>query len=252
LVTRDRLTGALFDVDGTLVDTAYLHTVAWWEALQEAGHDVPMASVHRSIGMGSDNILDALLGAQRDHDADERIVAGHLDHYSGYWDRLRPLPGAQELLRTCAGRGLRVVLASSADEPELAALRRALDADDVISVATSGSDAERSKPAPDILSVALERSGLRAEEVLLIGDSVWDVFAAARIEVPCIGVTCGGTSAAELGEAGAMAVYRDPAQLCEHFDESALGAGAPLAAQRFQEAGTPVVAASPLGARSPS
>jgi HAD superfamily hydrolase (TIGR01509 family) len=249
-VIRERLAGVLFDVDGTLVDTAYLHTVTWWEALDQAGHDVPMATIHRSIGMGADKILDAVLGQRRDHDADDQIIAEHASRYRAYWDRLRPLPGALDLLRTCAGRGLQVVLASSADEAELAALRRALDADDVISMTTSASDAEHSKPAPDILGVALERAGLRPEEVLLVGDSVWDVLAAARIEVSCLGLTCGGTSAAELAEAGAVAVYRDPAQLRDRFDESALGARAPLGVQPPGEVASPV--AAPLEASSPS
>src|SRR5207244_2699240 len=99
-----------------------------------------------------------------------------------YWERLRPLPGAPDLLRYTASRGLRVVLASSANERELRALRWALNADEVIDVATSASDAERSKPDPDILGIALERAGLAPDEVVLVGDAVWDVQAAARID----------------------------------------------------------------------
>src|SRR5947209_12065428 len=133
--------------------------------------------------------------------------AARLGLYTSYWERLRPLPGAADLLRHCAGRGLRVVLASSASERELNALRRALDADDVIDVATGASDADRSKPDPDILGVALDRAGLDARQVVLVGDAVWDVEAAGRIRVPCIGVTCGGTSAEELTRAGAVTVY---------------------------------------------
>jgi HAD superfamily hydrolase (TIGR01509 family) len=216
------LAGVLFDVDGTLVDTTYLHAVTWWEALRQADHTVPMATIHHAIGMGSDKILDALLGEERDRDGDAELVAAHLALYSVYWERLRPLPAAAELLRACAGKGLRVVLASSANDRELRALLRALADDDVIDVATSASDAERSKPDPDILSIALGRAGLGADEVVLVGDSVWDVRAAARIDVPCIGVTCGGTSAEELIRAGAVAVFTDPADLLAHWDESPL------------------------------
>src|SRR5438034_10897086 len=178
MAARD-LTGVLFDVDGTLVDTTYLHAVTWWEALRQADRTVPMATIHHAVGMGSDRIVDALLGEDRDRDADERTVAAHAALYSVYWERLRPLPGATELLRHCASRSLRVVLASSASEPELAALRRALSADDVIDVATSASDAGQSKRAPDILGVALDRAGLTPDEVVLVGDAVWDVRAAA-------------------------------------------------------------------------
>ncbi|OLB65924.1 MAG: HAD family hydrolase [Actinobacteria bacterium 13_2_20CM_2_72_6] len=218
----ERVTGILFDVDGTLVDTTYLHAVTWWEALRQGDHDVPMSTIHHAIGMGSDKILDALLGEERDRDEDGKVTDAHAALYSTYWDRLRPLPGAAGLLRACAAAGQQVVLASSANERELAALRRALDADDVIKLATSASDAEQSKPAPDILGVALDRAGLAAAEVVFVGDSVWDVRAAARLEIPCVGVTCGGTSAEELTRAGAVAVYRDPADLLAAFDTSPL------------------------------
>lgn len=121
-----------------------------------------------------------------------------------YWDRLRPLPGAADLLRARAKRGLSVVLASSASELELAALRQALDADDLITAATSSADAAASKPDPDILVAALQQSGLSADRVVMVGDSVWDVAAAGRLDVPCIGLTCGGICAAELHAAGAV------------------------------------------------
>src|SRR5881394_2362489 len=124
--------GVLFDVDGTLVDTNYLHAVTWWEAARQHGYAVPAARVHRAIGMVSDKLLDHLFGPDRDRDRDETMRSAHLTLYRTYWERLSPLPGAAGLLRACAGRGLRVVLASSASKPELAALRRALDADDVV------------------------------------------------------------------------------------------------------------------------
>src|SRR5436190_19620239 len=193
--------GVLFDLDGTLVDTTYLHAVTWWEALRRADHDVPMSIIHHAIGMGADKILDSLLGEDRDRDEDGKLSDAHAVLYSTYWERLRPLPGATELLRACAAAGLRVVLASSAKERELRALRRALAADDVVDVATGASDAKESKPAPDILEVALERAGLSADDVVLVGDSVWDVRAAERLGIPCVGVTCGGTSAEELTRA---------------------------------------------------
>ena len=171
-MTDDKRRGVLFDVDGTLVDTTYLHTVSWWEALRQADHRVPMARIHRSIGMGSDKLLDHLLGAERNRDADGRLRDAHDALYGEYWERLTPLPGARELLRACAERGLRVVLATSAAEHEVTALRAALDADDVIDSVTSSADARESKPAPDILVAALEQSGLATRLILQIHDEL--------------------------------------------------------------------------------
>src|ERR1700760_3733312 len=130
------LKALLFGVGGTLVDTNYLHTVAWWEAFMKAGHDVPMAPIHRAIGMGSDKMLDALLPDDRDKDADGDLRTSHAALYSVYWSRLKPLPGARRLLQACHDQGLRVVLASSADPDEFKVLRGALDADPAIDAAT--------------------------------------------------------------------------------------------------------------------
>jgi HAD superfamily hydrolase (TIGR01509 family) len=215
--------GVLFDVDGTLVDTTYLHTVSWWEALRQHDADVPMAEIHRAIGMGSDKLLDHLLGEDRDRSGDDAMSSAHDILYGAWWERLRPLPGAPDLLRGVAKRGLAVVLASSAKESELERLRRVIDADDVISAATSSSDAEQSKPAPDILQAALDQSDVDPRRAVFVGDSVWDVKAAARLDIPCIGLTCGGSSAAELSEAGAVANYENPAALLAALDESPIG-----------------------------
>jgi HAD superfamily hydrolase (TIGR01509 family) len=215
--------GVLFDVDGTLVDTSYLHTVAWWEALRENGHVVPMREIHRAIGMGSDQILDHLLGSDRDTDADAQMTAAHLALYALYFDRLKPLPGARDLLRECSKRGLKVVLASSASERELAALRAALDADDVIDAATDSSDAGASKPAPDILRAALDRCDLTPDRVVFVGDAVWDVESSSQLGIPCIGLTSGGLAASELHDAGAVETYAHPADLLASLDSSAVG-----------------------------
>ena len=214
--------GVLFDVDGTLVDTTYLHTVTWAEALRGAGHRVTMSAVHHAIGMGSGELLDHLVGPDRDTDADAGILAGRLALYRQYWGRLTPLPGATELMREVARRRLQVVLASSASRDELAELRRTLDVDDAISVATSSSDAGGGKPHPDILQAALDQSGLSADGVVFLGDAVWDGAAAARAGVPFVAVECGGTPAAQLREAGAQEVWRDCAELLDHLGESAV------------------------------
>jgi len=216
--------GVLFDVDGTLVDTTYLHTVCWAEALLASGHVVTMTDVHGSIGMGSDELLGHLLGEDRDTGNDEAMIAAHLALYRQHWSNLQPLPGAADLVRECAKRGLQVVLASSASTDELDALRTALDVDDAISVATSSSDADGGKPNPDILQAALDEAGLEAENVVFVGDAVWDGAAATKAQITFLGVTCGGTTASQLREAGAAEVWRDPADLLESIGDSALGA----------------------------
>jgi HAD superfamily hydrolase (TIGR01509 family) len=215
--------GILFDVDGTLVDTTYLHTVAWWEALRQHDNDVPMAEIHRAIGMGSGLLLDKLLPADRDKDADADIKTAHSALYSTYWSRLRPLPGAVDLLRACKRNGLTVVLASSADEPEFKALRAALDVEDAIDEATFAGDVEASKPAPDLVQVALEKAGVPAGQAVFTGDTVWDVEACRKAGVPCIGLLSGGVSRDELMSAGAAEVYPGPGDLLAALDRSLLG-----------------------------
>jgi HAD superfamily hydrolase (TIGR01509 family) len=218
--------GVLFDVDGTLVDTTYLHTVTWWQALRQHDHDVPMSRIHRAIGMGSDKILDALLGHDRDRGQDDELAAAHASLYAPYRTRLRPLPGARDLLGACAKRGWAVALASSASKPEFDALRTALDADEHITATTNADDVDRSKPDPDIVLVALERARIDRDRAVFVGDAVWDVYASNKLDIPCIGLTCGGVGAAELTDAGAAAVFDDPADLLANLDTLDL---APLA-----------------------
>lgn len=213
--------GVLFDLDGTLVDTSYLHTVSWWQAFRQYERDVEMARVHRAIGMGADRIVDHLLGPAHDRSDDDNIRAAHTSLYAQYWWRVRPTPGAHELLQAVDERGMRAVIASSASRTELEIMLTALDAHDVVDTATSLDDVDASKPAPDTIQVALARTGLSPQDVVFVGDSVWDVHAAAALAVPCIGVTCGGISAAELLEAGAVRVYDHPRALLE-AGESAL------------------------------
>ncbi len=213
----------LFDVDGTLVDTNYLHAVTWWQAFAQGGHFVPMANIHRAIGMGSDQMLDQLLPADRDKDADTGLRMSHDALYATYWTRLRPLPGAVELLRACKARGLAVVLASSAGEAESGVLRAALDAEDAIDDATFSGDVERTKPAPDLVQVALEKAAVPAGQAVFVGDTVWDVQASQKAGVPCIGLLSGGIGRQELADAGAAQIYADPGGLLAALPGSLLG-----------------------------
>ncbi len=222
--TDDRPTrhGVLFDVDGTLVDSNYQHTMAWWQAFRRFGHDLPMAEIHRAIGMGGDKLVAHLLGDDRDTEQDDELDATRSAVFSTFWPGLRSFEGAGELLRRCADEGLTVVLASSASHQELAVSRGIIGADEAISAATSSGDAENSKPDPDILQAALAAGGLDAANTVFVGDSVWDVLAASELGIPTVGLASGGTSAAELREAGAVEVHKDIRALLTAFDDGAL------------------------------
>ncbi len=216
--------GVLFDVDGTLVDTTYWHAVCWGEALAAHGLPVAMATVHRAIGAGTSELLDEVLGADRDRSRDDELSAAHTERWRSHWDELRTLPGARELLAACHERGLTVVLASSASGEELEMLQGVIDTPELIDAATSSADAEAAKPHPDILHAALQKVGLAPGDAVFVGDAVWDGHASRKAGLPFIGLACGGTSAAELREAGAVEVWRDPAELLDHLGESILGA----------------------------
>ncbi|MGW7053174.1 HAD family hydrolase [Streptomyces sp. NPDC054887] len=213
---------AVFDVDGTLVDTNHLHVVSWWEAFRQAGHDVVMHDIHRAVGLPGHDLVARLLGDDRDTGRDDAISAAHKTLYATYADRLPALPQAGRLLRALASQGWTVVLATSASGGELAALRRALDADDAISATASSEDVDRGKPAPEPVERALELAGVPADRAVFVGDTVWDMEAAARAGVLGVALRCGGIPHRDLEEAGAAAVYQDPADLLARLDESPL------------------------------
>lgn len=213
----------LFDVDGTLVDSTYLHALAWWRALDDAGHRTPMAVLHRLIGMGGSELLQKVRG----HD-DESLRRGHSRHYQRLKGDLTALPGARDLLRTTREHGATVVLATSAEPHDLDDLLRVLDAEDHIDEIVTAGDVEAAKPAGDIFSAALSKAGCQPSEALAVGDTAWDVMAAGRAGVACVAVLTGGWSRDELLSSGAVAVYADSRQLRERFEESPLGRLAPL------------------------
>ncbi|WP_031172410.1 HAD family hydrolase [Streptomyces durhamensis] len=213
---------AVFDVDGTLVDTNHLHVVTWWEAFRQAGHDVPMHAVHRAVGLGSADLIAHLLGDDRDTDRDAELSAAHKALYGQYMDRLPALPGAGELLRRLHHGGWTVVLATSASGAELGALRRAIDADDAITDTAGSEDVREGKPSPEPVQLALELAGAPASQAVFVGDTVWDMRAGSKAGVRCLGVLCGGIPRADLEEAGAEAVYADPADLLGRLEGSPL------------------------------
>ncbi|WP_433544726.1 HAD family hydrolase [Streptomyces sp. CA-294286] len=211
---------ALFDVDGTLADTNHLHVVTWWEAFRQAGHDVTMHDIHHAVGLGSEDLIAHLLGEDRDKDQDEQLSAAHTALYGTYFARLPALPGASELLHTLHDRGWRIVLATSAGGPELEALRRAIDADDVIAGIASADDVESGKPAPDPVHQALDIAEVDPRNAVFFGDTVWDMKAGTRAGVHTVALLSGGIPRADLEEAGAAAVYDHPADLLRRLDDS--------------------------------
>ncbi|MFE6840073.1 HAD family hydrolase [Streptomyces sp. NPDC057705] len=216
---------ALFDVDGTLADTNHLHVVCWWEALRQAGHDVAMHDIHRAIGLPGEDLLAHLLGEDRDTSEDDTLSAAHTTLYGTYFDRLPALDSAAELLREVDRRGWRVVLVTSAKDAELDALRRAVGADEAITATASSDDVSEGKPAPEPVVHALGLAGAAARDSVFVGDTVWDMRAASRADVACVGLLCGGIPRRDLEEAGARAVYRHPADLLAHLDSSPFAEG---------------------------
>ena len=209
----------LLDVDGTLLDTDYLHVLAWWQAFQDTGHGpIAMSAIHRVIGMPSEGLVRHLVGED-----DEKTVDAHSKRYEPLRENVKPLPKTADLLRTCADRGLAVVLATSGQESDLEWMLPAIGAGDAVTGATTSADVDQGKPEPDLLTTAMRDHGLDPQRTVVVGDTVWDVEAAQRAGLPCIGLTCGGISAQELHDAGAAAVYDDPADLLEHLDDSPVG-----------------------------
>ena len=211
---------AIFDVDGTLVDTNHLHVVTWWEAFRQAGHQVPMRDIHRAVGLSGGDLIKRLLGEDRDPEQDDQLSAAHHALYGTYSDRLPPLDAAGDLLRALAGRGWEIVLATSAVGAELTALRRAIDADDVIRGATSADDVTHGKPAPAPVEQARDLAGVPVDRAVFVGDTVWDMKAADHDGVIAVALLSGGIPRTDLEAAGARAVYRDPADLLTHLDDS--------------------------------
>jgi HAD superfamily hydrolase (TIGR01509 family) len=203
---------AILDVDGTLVDTNYQHTIAWHRALRAHGQTVQMWKVHRHIGMGGDQIVRALVGEQVEAELGDEIRAAEADAYAELIGEVEPMEGARELIEELREGGATVVLASSAKAAEVDHYLDLLDARELVDGWTTSADVERTKPAADLVQAALEKAG-REGPALMIGDSVWDVKAAQAAGVPTLAVLTGGFSREELREAGAAEVVESIGEL---------------------------------------
>jgi beta-phosphoglucomutase-like phosphatase (HAD superfamily) len=211
-------TTMLLDLDGTLVDSSYHHTIAWSRALARAGVHVSLAEVHRSIGMGADQLLARLAPGR-----EEPLEEWWHDAYAPLLDEVVATRGAPELVRHLAGRDVVNVYATSGSAQDIGRVRAIIGADEAVAAVVNASEVEASKPAPDIFRLAMQRVDADPRRTMVLGDSVWDVQAATACGIGCVAVTCGGISADELAAAGALAVYRDPQHLLDELAAGPLG-----------------------------
>jgi HAD superfamily hydrolase (TIGR01549 family) len=211
-------TALILDVDGTLLDTVYLHVIAWWEAFMDGGHEVSGFDIHRAIGRGSDDLVETLIGR-----TDESLVQAHARNWAPLREKCIPFHNVPELIRTCADRGMKVVYCTSGAPEDIEDFRAKIGCDDVVAAAINSSDVARSKPAPDIVQAALDAVGVAPEDAVMLGDTVYDVRAANAAGVACIGLMCGGFGELELQEAGAAAVYGNVSEVLQDLEGSPVG-----------------------------
>ena len=216
------MTGAvLFDVDGTLVDTNDLHAAAWQEAFRDFGVELPIQTIRDQVGKGGDNLLPTLLPKALVEPRQQEIEDFRSELFQrDYLPRAVPFPGVRALFERLYGDGIKIVLATSAKRAELQFHESIIGCQDLIFAATSKDDVEHSKPCPDIFSAALEKvAPLGPDEVRVVGDSPWDVKAAANAGLKAIAVRCGGFDEQWLKEAGAAAILDGPEDLLARYPE---------------------------------
>jgi beta-phosphoglucomutase-like phosphatase (HAD superfamily) len=211
---------AIFDVDGTLVDSTYHHALAWQRAFREHEIELPMWRIHRAIGMGGDRLVPDLAGEEAERERGDALRDAQQRRFQELIDEVRPLAGAHELLVACKERGWRVALASSGRAEELERYLGLLDAEQLPDAVVSSADVETTKPAPDVLVRAHEEAcpQLDPRAVLVIGDATWDCISARRASMTPVGVLSGGFCRQELHEAGAEAVFATLAEARRGID----------------------------------
>ncbi len=214
---------AIVDIDGTLVDSNYLHALAWQRALREHGAHVPAWRIHRHVGMGGDQIVTALTDDDFEREYGDEVRERESDLFAEVMSEVEPLPGARDLLARLSEAGETVVLASSARAEEVDHYIEVLGANDVADGWTTSADVDSTKPEPDLIHAALERVDGSSENAVMIGDTTWDCKAASRAGVRSIGVLSGGFSQEELVEAGAEQVFVDARELLARIDETPFG-----------------------------
>ena len=217
----DALRVVLLDMDGTLIDSNDAHARAWVGGLAAHGYMVSFAQVRPLIGMGGDKLLPTLVGLDPESGEATRIGASRSELFLHALPGLRPTPGARDLLLLLRAEGLDPVVATSADASEVQSILEQAGVADLIEAAASSGDAERSKPDPDIIQAALHKAGRSSAHAIMLGDTPYDIEAAARARVGTIALRCGGGWSDEQ-LAAALAIYDDPADVHRHFGTSPL------------------------------
>lgn len=214
--------GVILDVDGTLVDSNDAHAQAWLEALEAEGFEVSFEQIRRLIGMGSDKLLPEVTGLSKDSPTGRRISQRRAEIFkTDYLPSLKPFPQTRELLQRLHDDGMELFVASSAEQDELGRLLEMAGATDLIQEKTSSDDAEHSKPDPDIVQATLGKMEYAPSEVVMLGDTPYDLQAAQKSGIALIALRCGGWTDPDL--AGAIAIYHDPADLLAHYGTSPFG-----------------------------
>lgn len=216
------LKAVIFDIDGTLVDSVEAHARAWKQTFDHFGKHVSLEQIRKEIGKGSDQMLPDYFSPTEL----ERMGKG-IDEYKTdvfkreFLPHIRPFPRVRELLLRIHSDGCKVSLASSGSTDDMNYYKRLMNVEDLIEEGKTGDDVKRSKPHPDIFSAALKALGLEAHEAIAVGDTPYDAIAANKIHLRTVGIT-GFWTEAQLLESGCIEVFKSPADLLEHYDQSAL------------------------------
>jgi HAD superfamily hydrolase (TIGR01509 family) len=213
---------AVLDIDGTLVDTNYQHAIAWYRAFRRSGIVLPIWRIHRHIGMGGDQLVEALTDSRVEREHGDEIRDAEKKLYFQLIDEVEPMEGSRELIEDLKRRGHTVILASSAKDDEVDHYLDLLDARELADGWTTSGDVKETKPQPDLVNAALERSGGSAGEAVMVGDTPWDVRAAENAGVKTLTVRTGGFGDDELRDAGAIEVFESVAELAEKLDQTPL------------------------------
>jgi HAD superfamily hydrolase (TIGR01549 family) len=211
---------AILDMDGTLVDSNYQHALAWFRAFRRFDITLPIWRLHRGIGMGGDTFVPTVAGQEVEDAHGDALRQAWSEEFEPMIGEIRPVEGAHELLAEVKNRGFRLVLASSGQKQQVEIFLDLIGGKDLADAWTTSEDAEKSKPAPDIVQTALAK--VNGATGVMIGDSTWDVIAAGKLNIPTIAVQTGGFSVEELRAAGASHVFESLVALRAHLDDTEL------------------------------